>query len=366
MNHRTKNGQLPMHVARRFYPVLMMLGLILLTVGCDSPADIHRFSFETMGTVASGTVEVWDKTVKRLPSDVVAASFDSVDVRLSSWRDDSEVGRINLAPADSVMSVGLWLSDCLFAAQALHDGSGGAFDITAGPLMHLWGFYRHEGHLPSQAEIDTALSLLGGIEYDSANRTIVKYNADVKIDLGGIAKGFAVDLAIKNLIEFGISAALIDLGGNLYALGIPDGRDAWVVGVRDPRNRDRMLGTFSVVNRAVASSGSYERFVEIDGRRYGHIMNPATGRPAEGLLGTTVIHHSATFCDGLSTTLFVAGPTEAVRLLQETYHSVEAILVLPPSPGTTQARVIATPGLRGNFRLAEERLGDTVLTYLER
>jgi thiamine biosynthesis lipoprotein len=355
-----------MHDVRQSRIGLVALGLTLVVLGCNSPADVHHFSFETMGTVASGTVEVWDKTVKRLPSDVVAASFDSVDVRLSSWRDDSEVGQINLAPADSVMPVGLWLSDCLFAAQALHDGSGGAFDITAGPLMHLWGFYQRQGHLPSQVEIDTALSLLGGIEYDSANRTIVKHNADVKIDLGGIAKGYAVDLAIKNLIDFGISAALIDLGGNLYGLGIPDGRDAWVVGVRDPRDRDRMLGTFSIVNRAVASSGSYERFVEIDGRRYGHIMNPATGQPAEGLLGTTVIHHSATFCDGLSTTLFVAGPAEAIRLLQKTYHSVDAILVLPPSPGTTQARVVATPGLRGNIQLADDRLGDTVLTYLKR
>ena len=319
-----------------------------------------------MGTVATGTVEVWDKTVQRLPSDVVAASFDSVDVQLSSWRDDSEVGQINLAPADTVMPVGLWLSDCLRTAAALHEGSGGAFDITAGPLMHLWGFYQREGHLPSQPEIDAALGLLGGFDYDAAHRTIVKRNADVKIDLGGIAKGYAVDLAIKNLIEFGISAALIDLGGNLYGLGIPDGRDAWVVGVRDPRDRDRMLGSFSIVNRAVASSGSYERFVEIDGRRYGHIMNPATGRPAEGLLGVTVIHHSATFCDGLSTTLFVAGPTEAVRLLQETYHSVEAILILPAASGTTQARVIATPGLRENFTLTDERYGDTALSFLER
>jgi len=344
----------------------MVLGALLLAGGCDSPADVHRFSFETMGTVASGTVEVWDKTVRRLPSDVVAASFDSIDVRLSSWRDDSEVGRINLAPADSVMNVGLWLGECLRSAGALHAGSGGAFDITAGPLMHLWGFTSQQGHLPSPVEIDAARALLGGYEYDAANRTLVKRNPGAKIDLGGLAKGFAVDLAIRNLIDLGISAALIDLGGNIYALGIPEGRDAWVVGVRDPRDRTRLLGTVSVVNRAIASSGTYERFVEIDGRRYGHIMNPATGRPAEGLLGTTVIHRSATLGDGLSTALFVVGPAEAERLLRETYRDAEAILVLPAETATARTPVLVTPGLRGAFILAEDRHIDTVVTFMVR
>lgn len=340
--------------------------LLSLLGGCDTPADVHRFSFESMGTTAGGVVEVWDRTIDREPAQVVAASFDSVEVRLSSWRDDSEVGRLNAAPADSVIPVGLWLSECLRVSEALRAGSGGAFDVTAGPLMRLWGFRGGQGRLPSPAEVDSARALLGLYTFDAANRTVLKHDARCSFDLGGIAKGFAVDLAVKNLVELGINAALIDLGGNLYALGKPEGREGWTVGVRDPRDRDRLLATFVVWHRAVASSGSYERFVEIDGRRYGHIMNPATGRPAEGLLGTTVIHPSATLCDGLSTTLFVAGPDEAVRLLRGTYREVEAILVLPPTAGETRARVVATPGLGGRLELVPDRAADTVLTFLER
>ena len=345
---------------------LTLLPLLLALAGCGEPADVHRFEFPIMGTTARATVEVWDRTIERMPAEVVAATFDSVEVRLSSWRDDSEVGRLNAAPADTVLPVSLWLSECLRVGEALHRGSGGAFDLTAYPLMRLWGFRGGEGRLPSQAEVDSARALMDRYVFDAANRTIVKQDARCRFDLGGIAKGFAVDRAVANLKELGISAALIDLGGNLYALGKPQGRDAWTIGVRDPRDRDRLLATFSTWHRAVASSGSYERFVEIDGRRYGHIMNPATGRPAEGLLGTTVIHPSATLCDGLSTTLFVAGPDEAVRLLRETYRDVEAILVLPPATDDGPARVLATAGLRGGLALEPARRTDTVLQFLDR
>lgn len=349
-------------------PASVAAAALLLAVlwGCGEPADVHRFSFASMGTAGSGVVEVWDRTIDRSPAEVVVATLDSVEARLSSWREDSEVGRLNAAPADTVIPVSLWLSECLRVGEALGRGSGGAFDPTAGPLMELWGFRGGQGRLPTPAEVDSARALMGRYTYDAANRTVVKHDPRCRFDLGGIAKGLAVDLAVANLQELGISAALIDLGGNLYALGKPQGRDAWTVGIRDPRDRDRLLAVFRTWHRAVASSGSYERFVEIDGRRYGHIMNPATGRPAEGLLGVTVIHPSATLCDGLSTTLFVVGPDEAVRLLRETYREVEAVLVLPPEPGMEKARVVATPGLRGNLELSPGREADAVLTYLER
>jgi thiamine biosynthesis lipoprotein len=336
----------------------------LFAPGCEGPADIHRFSFETMGTVATGTVEVWDKTLRRTPEELVEATFDSVNVRLSSWLEDSEVGRLNAAPADTALAVSEWLAYCLQASDALNRASGGAFDVTAEPLMRLWGFYRREGHLPSQAELDSVRALMGHYDYDASMRTVTKGRADTKFDFGGIAKGFAVDRAVKNLVEFGISSALIDLGGNIFCLGVPDGREAWRLGVRDPRNRSAVLATFSAVHKAMATSGAYERFVEIDGRRYGHIMNPATGRPAEGLLSVTVIGRRATMCDGLSTTLYVAAPEEAQRLLREVYRRYDAVLVLPPEDGEGKARVLATAGLKGNLELTEEAKPGYSLSFL--
>jgi len=344
--------------------ILSFFAALALYAGCGAPDDIHRFDYGVMGTYARGEIYVWDRTETRSPAEMVQATFDSVDVRLSSWRDDSEVGRFNAAPPGPAVEVSKWLSTCLRVSEELREVSGGAFDPSAGPLMELWGFRSRQGRLPAAAELDSALALLGGYDHDPFRRTLAKTRAGARLDLGGIAKGFAVDRAVANLIEFGTSSALLDLGGNVFALGLPEGRDAWVVGVRDPLDPDRTLATFTMVNRAAATSGAYERFVEIDGRRYGHVMNPATGRPAEGLLSATAVCRSATLADGLSTTLFVLGPERAARLLSEHYPHVDAVLVLPAIDGAP-ARVLATRGLAGNLSLGPEYRDRYRLEFLD-
>ena len=353
-------SNLPLIAGALFMAVLA----VTLFIECRRKDDIHTFAFETMGTQASGTVYVWDRTQDRLPGDLVQATYDSIETALSSWRETSEVGRLNAAPADTTIAISPWFSECLRVSAGFHRLSGGAFDPTAEPLMRLWGFYRREGRLPTQAQIDSALALMGRYEHDPFRRTVRKLDAGTSFDLGGIAKGFAVDRAVANLIALGISSAMIDLGGNLYCLGLPEGRDAWRVGIRDPLDRDLLFATVRLVNQAVATSGSYERFVEIDGRRYGHIMNPATGRPAEGLLSATVIARSATVADGLSTTLFVLGPDAAAALLRDHYRNVEAVLVLPGT-GNVEARVVATPGLKGDLELRAEYRGRYSLEFLD-
>ncbi len=335
-----------------------------LTAGCGAPDDIHRFEYEVMGTVARGEIYVWDRTEHLSPAHLVQATFDSVDVRLSSWRDDSEVGRFNAAPAGTTFTVSKWLSACLRVSEELREISGGAFDPSAGPLMELWGFRRREGRLPAQVELDSALALLGGYVHDPFRRTVAKTREGTRLDLGGIAKGFAVDRAVANLIEFGISSAMLDLGGNVFALGLPEDRDAWRVGVRDPLDPGAVLATFTMVNRAAATSGAYERFVEIGDRRYGHIMNPTTGRPAEGLLSATAVCRSAILADGLSTTLFVLGLAPAQDLLRVHYPHVDAVLVVP-AVGTAKARVIATAGLRENLMLRPEYRDRYTLEFLD-
>jgi len=330
--------------------IVSFAAALAIYAGCGAPDDIHRFDYGVMGTHARGEIYVWDRTETRSPAEMVRATFDSVDVRLSSWRDDSEVGRFNAAPPGPAVEVSKWLSTCLRVSEELNEISGGAFDPSAGPLMDLWGFRSRQGRLPTAAELDSVLALLGGYDHDPFRRTLTKTRDGTRLDLGGIAKGFAVDRAVANLVEFGTSSALIDLGGNVFALGLPTGSDAWRVGVRDPHDPDRHLATFTMVNRAAATSGAYERFVEIDGRRYGHVMNPATGRPAEGLLSATAVCRSATLADGLSTTLFALGPEGAARRLREHYPNVDAVLVLPAVDGGP-ARVLATPGLSGNLSL---------------
>ena len=312
--------------------------------GCVDNSDIFEFEFETMGTVAGGIAYSYPDA-----GQLVEATFDSVNTTLSSWTDDSELGALNLASVDQKIIISSWLNNCLTVSEEIHRNSGGAFDPTAGPLMRLWGFYRRQGHLPSETEIDSCLALLGGYEHNQ--NSVTKTHAETKFDFGGIAKGFAVDRAVANLKAEGMKNGLIDLGGNIYCLGSPKDRNYWSVGIKDPLNKNRIVARVEMSNKAIATSGAYERFVEIDGVRYGHIMNPVTGKPATGLLSATVIADSGIIADGLSTALFVLGPEKARELLKNYYQEVEAILIIQDKE---KARILVTPGLRGDIELLEE------------
>ncbi len=351
-------------VPNRLPSLLAAMLCALCAAGCSDPGDIHRFDFPSMGTRAQGEVYVWDRTVDDSPVQLVRAAFDSVEVTLSAWRDDSELGRFNAAPVGSTVTVSRMFSTCLRVAEDLHGVSDGAFDPSVGPLVEAWGFRGGEPRRPSAAELAAARTLLGGYEHDPFKRTLVKTRAGTELDLGGVAKGYAVDWAVHDLVEFGISSALIDLGGTLFALGLPEDRDAWRVGIRDPLDPDELFAAVGLVNRAAATSGGYERFVDVDGRRHGHILDPTTGEPAEGLLSATVIARDAILADALSTTLFVLGPERARRLLREVYPHVDAVLVAP-GDGPGRARVIATDGLRGNLALQPGYESRFALEFME-
>jgi thiamine biosynthesis lipoprotein len=318
-------------------------------VGCAPEQERAAFTFETMGTVARCDLELPEGLSTGQAQALVEATYQEVNAVFSTWSPDSELSHLNRAPADSAVSLSPWLGQCLREAERLREISRGAFDPTAEPLMRLWGFYRRQGRLPAAAALDSARALMGGYVLGPEG-TVTKHAAGTHFDLGGIAKGFAVDQAMARLQQAGVKNGLVDLGGNLFCLGGAAGRTDWRVGVRDPLNRDRYFGTVSVTDLALATSGSYERFVTIDGRRYGHIMNPATGHPAEGVLGVTVLAPSAQLADGLSTALFVAGEEAGREILSRLETPVEVIMVLP-GPTEDTAEVLLTPGLEGRVSL---------------
>ena len=333
--------------------------LCLPLLGCGGGREASEWDFETMGTV--GTVRIYhaDATLAERGMRSVTAVFDSVQAMMSTWDPDSEISGLNRAPAGRSLSLPPWLDDCLFRAEEMREASGGAFDPTAESLMRLWGFYRGEGRLPSDAEIDSARALMGDYRHDRSAGVIVKGNSDTSFDLGGIAKGYALDRAGEALAALGIEDALIDLGGNLLCMGAPPGRDGWRVGIRDPRDRDRLFAWVETAGGAAATSGSYERYVMIDGRRYGHIMNPVTGRPAEGLLSVTVLASDATTADGLSTALFVLGLERGRELLRDSFPDVETVFVSEPE-ASEPPLITASGGLEGRFAL----LPDTEDEYM--
>ncbi len=334
--------------------------LALALLACAPGEKEHRRDYAVMGTQASCRVFTDDAGLAAEAFDRVAAVFDSVNTLMSTWSADSEISRLNRAPADSAFTLSPWMVDCLHLSVKLQRRTGGAFDATAEPLMRLWGFYRREGRLPSPMEIAGARKSMGQFYLDDAWGKLTK-NADATaFDLGGIAKGFAVKKCEEALADLGLAKALVDLGGNMACLGAPPGKTAWSVGIRDPLRKDKLFARVELSGESVATSGSYERFVEIDGRRYGHIMNPATGRPAEGLLSATAITADAALADGLSTALFVLGPDGARGLLAEAYPQVDAVLVIPADDGD-MPNVWITPGLQGRFELLPDYEGEYVI-----
>jgi len=269
--------------------VLISLGYSLFITSFEQPAHEHSFAFETMGTEASCNLMLPPDMTGQEAENIVRSTFSKVNTALSTWSANSEISKLNRAPSDSGFTVSSLLKECLLVSGELQKKSRGAFDPTAESLMRLWGFYQRKGVMPTAAELASALSDLGHWHLDKELIHIIKDKPGTRFDLGGIAKGLAVDLAADQLLEAGIRDGLIDLGGNLFCLGGATDRNDWRVGIRNPHNRDELFASVTISNEAVATSGSYERFVTIDGHQYGHIMNPATGLPAEGILSATVI-----------------------------------------------------------------------------
>jgi thiamine biosynthesis lipoprotein len=239
----------------------------------------------------------------------------------------------------------------LKAAQRISVLSGGAFDITVEPLVRLWGFYDSCPALPQQRQIDSCLKFVGYQNLVIDSGRVTKKNPQTRIDLGGIAKGFGLVEAARVLREAGVDSALIDLGGDVYAIGMK-GNEKWKVGIRNPRG-DGVVGVVSIHNLAAVTSGDYERFFwGPDSVRYCHILNPHTGWPARGFCSTTVLMRDPLLAQGFSKVLFILGPA-ALSLADSTEH-FEALLL------TDSMKVITSQGLAGALDLKLEDLAEPV------
>jgi len=270
--------------------------------------------------------------------DAAERELHRLDALLSTGSPDSEVSRLNTAGRAPVSEDTAAL---LAAARGAWAETGGLFDCTIYPLMELWGFPSRDYRVPAEAELMQTLPLVDGsrVRLSGGEATL---GAGQKIDLGGIAKGYAARRAVECFQAHGVRAGIVSLGGNVQTLGSrPDGTP-WQVGVRDPSGGpDDALAVLSAGDLAIVTSGGYERWFEADGRVYPHILDPRTGRPAEtDLLSVTVVCADGTRADALSTALYVMGFDGAVRFWRE-HEGFELILV------TTGRALYATEGLDG-------------------
>jgi thiamine biosynthesis lipoprotein len=243
---------------------------------------------------------------------------------ISSWKPGSDTARVNEAAGTGPVQVGHDLVELLNHSLDWTEKTGGAFDVTGGPLFELWEQARERGRLPSGREVKTGLTLTGGRYVEVEDHSVFLQHSGMKLGFGAIGKGFAADRLAATLEAKGFTNFLIDAGGDLLVRGRCGDR-SWQVAVRHPREQD-FLARLEATDCAVATSGDYQRFFAVEGKRYSHIVDLRTGWPATHLTGVTVIAGSATDADALATALFVMEPTEGIALI-ESLPKVEAILV---------------------------------------
>ena len=283
-------------------------------------------------------IEAYGPDADALPRVVSEAldEVDRIDRLMSHYKPDSPLSRVNREAAQHPVAVDPELFDFIADSMQYHRDSNGAFDITVGPLMKTWGFFRGEGRVPSAEEVAAARRLVGGahVILNPASRTIGFDASGVELDLGGIAKGYAVDRASGLLRQRHVPAALISAGGStIYALGAPPGRDGWEVAIQDPIDARKIAFTVQLKDRAVSVAGSSEKSFEAGGVTYSHIMDPRTGRPAQGVLSVAVLAITGTAGDALDDAFFVLGPERSRGYLNR-LRATHVFFFLPASDET--------------------------------
>jgi thiamine biosynthesis lipoprotein len=278
---------------RKFIDFALVLGLL------SSVCQVHagemlrlESSAEAMGSTYS--IVLYDEDRDRMET-AAEAAFDEarrLDGLLSNYKPGSAWSQVNQFAAERPVEVPQDLFDLLSACVNYSRKSDGAFDITVGPLMKVWGFYKGSGHLPARGEVKKALASVGykNILLDPKARTVRFSKKGVEMDPGGIGKGYAVDRMVEVLKEQKIKIALVSASGSsIYAMGAPPGEPGWKISIRDPKDESKTVQDIVLKDESLSTSGNYEKFFEADGKIYAHIMDPRTGFPAGGMLSVSII-----------------------------------------------------------------------------
>lgn len=228
---------------------------------------------------------------------------------MSLHRADSELVRLNASASHGPVSVSEELFRVIRFAQEVSRATDGGFDITIGPVADLWGFIWKQHRMPTEIELEQALAKVGHqhVELDPVHRTVRFTRAGVSVDLGGIAKGYAVDSAIMTLRKHGVADAMVRAGGDLRAIGSQPGQVGWEVQLEDPAHRGKRVAV-RLRDESISTAGNYENFFVVDGRRYSHLLQPRTGLPVEGRAACSVRAATCMESDAWSTALLVLGP----------------------------------------------------------
>jgi thiamine biosynthesis lipoprotein len=266
-----------------------------------------------MGTFVEITARGEDEADLNQLIDKAYERIKQVDESMSVFKDNSRVYRLNLPGQDEVeLTPGM--AEVLEEGQKIAELTEGSFDVTAAPLLGLWGFYEDELNVPTERELEEKLELVDykSLKLDGAKGTAKLASPEGAIDLGGVAKGYGVDKAVEVLKGGGASAGLVNAGGDIRGFGSPEDKGAWKVGLQHPLSEDKLLGALDLILPAVTTSGNYESFFTYRGSKLSHIVDPRDGRPVEDTLSVSVLTKRAVLADGLSTGLFSQSPERAL------------------------------------------------------
>jgi len=335
-------------------PRLGMVAGLIGTLACtgSAPAATGARLVErtqvAMGSSLHLTAWTSDEAAALAAFDAVFAEFDRLDALMSVWRDGSDIVHLNAAAGDRPVPVGAEIRDVVLVARQVSEWTEGKFDVTFGALSGLWKFdaQDQDNTVPDRTEVLKRLPLINyrDLEVDDRAGTAFLRRKGMRANLGGIGKGYAIDRAVEILRRSGLGDFMIQSGGDLYVAGHKGDRP-WRLGIRDPRGpAEATFAALDLSDGTFSTSGDYERFFMKDGRRYHHIIDPSSGEPAQGCRSVTIVANRAALADGLSTGVFLLGPTAGMALI-ERLPDVEGVIV------SDKNEVLVSSGLKNRLML---------------
>jgi thiamine biosynthesis lipoprotein len=274
------------------------------------------------------------------------AEIRRLELLMSTWIPTSELSNVNAAAGKRPVQVGIENMQVLKTSLRMAAWTEGGFNIAVGPAVAAWNVSQ-EGRIPSQEELDVVRPLisLSQIDLDETAGTVFLKRVGMQIDVGGIGKGFAADLAVEVMKSSGATAGVVALSGDIKTFGRMPDNEPFVFGIQHPRKEQgQILGRIELENEAVSTAGDYQRFIMKDGIRYHHILDPSTLQPARGCQSVTIIAKEGVMADGLDTGIFVMGPGKGMTLI-ESLHDVEGVIV------NAQGELMISSGLKSRLRI---------------
>lgn len=342
---------------KKILGIIMIIILIFNITGCSKQSTKESEQIKQnqisrteifMGTVVKVTMydstneEILDKVFDRVIEIENLVSINKEGTELDELNNNAGIKPVKLSDTSyDIIEKGIEYSKM----------SQGGYDLTIGPLVKLWSIGLPEENVPDDKKIKETIKHIdySKVQLNPQTKEVLLLEEGMKIDLGSIAKGYAADEIVKILKEEGVTQAIVDLGGNIYAMGLKDGNKNWKIGIQNPfDNRGNIVGSIEVSNKSVVTSGVYERFLEKDGKKYHHILNPKTGYPYDSdIVGVSIIADESIDADAISTLVFTKGIEKGIEFVEQ-LDSIDAIFI------NDKNEVYITTGLKDNFKIVND------------